>query len=70
MWLCRKGRVDVPTTSPWNIQSSLQQNRVECVWGGGVRGREPGGAGGLEPPHFSIRGAELPQNWTLSRRTY
>ena len=25
-----------------------------------------GGQGGLEPPHFSIRGAEPPQNWRFS----
>ena len=25
-----------------------------------------GGQGVLEPPHFSIRGGELPQNWRLS----
>ena len=31
-----------------------------------IRGREPRGAGGLEPPHFLNRGAEPPQNWRVS----
>ena len=41
----------------------------EMVGASTSRGREPGGgSGGLSPPpHFSIRGAEPPQKWRLSK---